>query len=73
MSAILAGFVLDGRVRPEAARQLLAAQPSKSRPSLFVGRTAEFDPKLDFGHSGGMAERVDDAFAERWLDFRRLG
>ncbi len=29
--------------------------------------------KLDFGHSGGMAERVDDAFAERWLDFRRLG
>ncbi len=29
----------DGVIRPEAARQLLAAKPSRSRPSLFVGLT----------------------------------
>jgi hypothetical protein len=26
--------------------------------------------KLDFGHSGGMAERVGDALAEGWREFR---
>jgi hypothetical protein len=44
----LPGLTFNGIVRPEAARQLLAAQPSKSRPSLFVGRTAEFDPEPRF-------------------------
>ena len=28
-----------------------------------------FIPKLDFGHSGGVAECVGDAFAEGWRKF----
>src|SRR3954453_17632528 len=30
-------------------------------------------PYLDFGHSGGVAERVGDAAAEGGVEFRRLG
>ena len=29
--------------------------------------------KLDFGHSGGITERVGDAFAQRRTEFCRVG
>jgi hypothetical protein len=47
-----------------------------SRPFLYE---EPVDPmnvectKLDFGHSGGMAERVSEALAERGTEFHRLG
>jgi hypothetical protein len=31
------------------------------------------DPYLDFGHSGGVAERVGDAFAQSRTEFCRFG
>jgi hypothetical protein len=39
------GAKRNGKSRPEAARQLLATEPSRSRPSLLVDRTAGFRPK----------------------------
>src|SRR3712207_3109512 len=33
-----------GREAPSHSPQCRRAQPSRSRPSLFVGQTAEFDP-----------------------------
>ncbi len=41
--------------------------------SRSKARTAGGPSDLGFGHSGGMAERVGDAFSERRAEFHRLG
>jgi hypothetical protein len=41
-----------------------------TRAQLLGWMAKPWLPKLDFGHSGGMAERVGDALAEGWREFR---
>ncbi len=54
---------------PGKSAQLTAAPGAENVRQHWIGPRTN----LDFGHSRGVAERVDDAFAECRLDFRRLG
>jgi hypothetical protein len=40
-----------------------------SRPAEELSTGRRMSPYLDFGHSGGVTERVGDAFAERRTEF----
>src|SRR4051794_14605012 len=50
-------------------RSSLAAHPLR-RPSPGNGQSRA---QFGFGHLCGVAERMDDAVAEGWAEFRRLG
>ncbi len=48
----------------EAIRSLIEQAAGGDEPT--------WDPQLDFGHSGGVAEGIGDALAEGWREFRGL-
>ena len=72
------GRLVDiGTVTIEVALIVLSGRVAGLGPSCLVRRPESRVNegrlnKLDFGHSGGVAEGIGDAFAEGWREFRGI-